>query len=261
VRLRIIIIIGIAVGAIALAGLTPAHAAETLPAPPTQPVTDRAGVLPRATVEQLDAELAQFERDTSNQIVVAIFPRLPEGAALDDYSVRVYQAWHIGQKSKDNGALLLVFTQDHLMRIATGYGLEGALPDVVAKHIIENEIAPRLRANDFGGGISAGVHAMMAATRGEYHGTGRTAAEDSAGARRSGSIAPVVFVAFFFILMLLARRRSNARYVYGRNGRMLAGPPWWGGFGGGGWNSGGSSGGSFSGGGGNTGGGGASGSW
>ncbi len=239
------------------------RAAETIPPAPRQYFNDYAGVVPAATADQLNRELDQFERDTSNQIVVAIYPHLQSDAPIDDYAVRVYQAWHIGQKGRDNGALLLIYTQDHKMRIQTGYGLEGALPDVLCSRIINDEIAPRFRAGDLSGGVVAGVHAMIAATRGEYHGTGGTVADNGGGITANGA-----GVILFFVLMLVAalgNRFSRRNYVYGRRGQSVwTSSPWWGGGGwggggGGGWSGGG--GGGFSGGGGSTGGGGASGSW
>jgi uncharacterized protein len=246
-----------------------ARAAETLPPPPPNHFNDYAHVVPSATAQQLDRELAQFERDTSNQIVVAIYPHLQSESPIEDYSVRVFQAWGIGQKGRDNGALLLIYAQDHKMHIATGYGLEGALPDAVCKRILADEVAPHLRAGDFGGGVTAGVHAMMAAARGEYRGTGRTV-HDSQSNGSGFSLLPFGVFGIFILLLIIGRNRQRGQYVYGRRGRrFVTGPPFWGGFGGdssgGGWS--GSSGsdfgggGGFSSGGGSTGGGGASGSW
>lgn len=239
-----------------------AYAAETIPPAPTRYFNDYAGVVSAATAAQLNQELDQFERDTSNQIVVAIYPHLPSDSPIDDYSVRVYQAWRIGQKGRDNGALLLIYTQDHKMRIATGYGLEGALPDITCKRILDNEIAPRLRAGDFNGGVAAGIHAMIAATRGEYKGTGHTV-DDSSGSN-TAPVGIVLFLAFIVFASVLNRIFGRS-HVYGRRGRSTwIDSPWWSGGnwgGGGGWSGGGGGGGGFSGGGGSTGGGGASGSW
>lgn len=219
----------------------------------------------RDTASALNGELAQFERDTSSQIVVAIFPRMQSDSSVEDYTVRVAQAWRVGQAERRNGAVLFVFQASRDVRIVTGYGLEGALPDALAKQIIENEIIPRFRAGDFDGGIAAGVRAMMAAVRGEYRGTGRTAAD----ANTSGSgFGAGGFIALIIVLIVLSNltRRSRRNVVYGRRGRhIMRGGPWggpWGGggFGGGGFGGGGG-GGTFSGGGGSFGGGGAGGRW
>lgn len=242
------------------------RAADSLPPPPGAFFNDFAGIVPAATATQLNQELIQFERDSSNQIVVAIYRTMPADTSISDYAVRLFQAWHIGQKGRNNGALLLVFTQSHRMWIETGYGLEGALPDALCAQIINTEIAPRFRAGDYAGGLTAGVHAMIAATRGEYKGTGRTAA-DARGNGGASNVIPLVFFGVVIFLILGSRRRSQSR-VYGRGGSTWIGPTWWGG----GWGSGGDSwgggggfggggGGGFFGGGGSTGGGGAGGSW
>lgn len=253
-----------------VAGPLANRAAEVIPPPPENHFNDYAGAVPTAVARQLDSTLTQFERDTSNQIVVAIFPRMQSDSSIDDYSVRLYQAWHIGQKGRDNGALLLIFTGSHRMRIATGYGLEGALPDALCRRILDDEIAPRFRQGNFAGGITAGVQAMMAACRGEYHGTGRTA-RDARGA--IGGINPIalLFAAFVIGSIILNWFHRNGGVTYTRRGRNTwVSSGWSGGFGGfgggGGWSGGsggsfGGGGGSFFGGGGSTGGGGASGSW
>ena len=153
------------------------------------------------------------------------------------------------------------------MYIQVGYGLEGALPDALAKQIIENEIVPRFRAGDFDGGVSAGVRAMMAAARGEYRGSGQLV-NDGRSSLGGGSM--VGWVIFAFVLLMIMSRRSRRRTIYGRGGRRTIWmDPWGGGFGGGGgWRGGGfggggggGGGGTFSGGGGSFGGGGAGGRW
>jgi uncharacterized protein len=245
---------------------TLAHAAEVLPPAPANHFNDYAGVISPAVAQRLNAELAQFERNTSSQLVVAIYPHMQSDSSIEDYTVRVFQAWQVGRKGSNNGAVLFVFTQDHRLRIATGYGLEGVLPDALCRRIIANEITPRLRAGDFDAGLTAGVHALMAAAKGEYRGTGRTVREGQA---QPGARAGVVGVVVFFIVVVLilrtvvGRGRSLLYDGMGRRGLWInpGGGNWgggnWGG-GGGGWSGGG---GSFSGGGGSTGGGGASGSW
>lgn len=255
--------------AVVLGLVTLAHAAEVIPPAPPNHFNDFAGVVPPATAQQLDRELADFERQTSNQIVVAVYRKMESPSSIDDYSVRVYQAWKIGQKGRDNGALLLVFIDDHKMRIATGYGLEGALPDATCKRILDTELTPRFRAGNFAGGLAAGVHAMMAATRGEYRGTGRTNRDAAVSGKAAAGIAQFVVVIVIALLALATRRKRGV--VYGHSGRSVVSTPWWwggpggwgGGGGGGGWSGGGGfgGGGGFSGGGGSTGGGGASGSW
>jgi uncharacterized protein len=238
------------------------RSAEVIPPAPPAYFNDYAGVTSPATARALEDELSQFERETSNQILVAVYPRMQSDSSIEDYTVRVAQAWKAGQKGRDNGAILFVFTQEHKLYIQTGYGLEGALPDAICKRIIEEEIVPRFRRGDYDGGLAAGVKAILAAARGEYRGTGKTAAENRAG--RNGGISTGFMLLLFLLLGLWSLVRSRRHVVYGRGGRsgVWGGGPWiFPGGGGGGWSGGGGGGGGFSGGGGGFGGGGAGGSW
>jgi uncharacterized protein len=235
-----------------------ARAGEVMPPSPTRYFNDYANVTRPATREQLNRALEQFEKDTSSQIVVAVFPKMQSDSSIEDYVNRMFRAWKIGQQQRNNGVLLAVFVQDRKMRIETGYGLEGAIPDAIGKRIIEEQIAPRFRSGDFDGGLAAGVNALMSAARGEYKGTGSTVATRV----KKVPVGLLIFFAFFILAILRSFRRAT---TFGRRGRSgWAGPIFWGG-GGGGWSSGGGgggwSGGGFSGGGGSSGGGGASGSW
>ncbi len=240
----------------------PVMAAEVIPPAPKQYFNDDAHVVSPTTAVELNRKLEQFERDTSSQIVVAIYPKMQSDSSIEDYTVRVAHSWGVGQKGKDNGAVLFVFVQDHKMYLQVGYGLEGALPDALAKRILENEIKPHFRKGDFDGGLWAGVTAILQATQGEYKGTGRTVA----GGSRIPPW-PIVLVIGLVVLVVIVRVLSYSAVgtVYGRGGRIMrygTGPVFWGGFGGGGGGGGGfSSGGGFSGGGGGFGGGGAGGSW
>jgi uncharacterized protein len=237
-----------------------ASAQEVIPPTPTRYFNDYAHVTQAATVERLNKKLEDFEKQTSSQILVAVYPRMQSDSALEEYTVRVFRAWGVGQKTKNNGAVLFVFTQDHKMRIAVGYGLEGAMPDALCKRIIDDEITPFFKRGDYDGGLNAGVTAMLAAAQGEYKGTGSTVA-----ASKISRAQPSHFpwqIGFFLLLLLLAMMRRRSGWGYsGLAGWMIGGGGsggWSGGGGGGGWSGGG---GGFSGGGGSTGGGGASGSW
>jgi uncharacterized protein len=233
-------------------------AADALPPAPQNFFNDYAGVTRPATREQLESSLAALDRDTSVQIVVAVFKKLPEGAALEDFTQRTAASWKVGRKKLDNGAVLFVFTEDRKMRIEVGYGLEGAIPDALAKRILAEEIRPRFQQGDFDGGITAGVNALMKAARGEYKSTGKSIA--------LGQPWPLyVFLALFLLIALSSFRRGRRGTTFSRRGRshggfwpvVVSSGGWSGG--GGGWSSGG--GGGFSGGGGDFGGGGASDSW
>src|SRR6202040_951369 len=126
---------------------------------------------------RFNEELAQFERETSDQIVVAIFPKMQSDSDIADYTQRVARAWGVGQKERRNGVVLFVFVQDRKMFIQVGYGLEGALPDLTAFDITEYEIKPHFRTNDYEGGLAAGIDSILKAVRGEYKGTGHTSGE------------------------------------------------------------------------------------
>ncbi len=233
-----------------------AWAAETIPSAPRNHFNDYAGAVTTMTQRELNALLVEHERATSSQIVVAIYPRMLSESSIEDYTVRVAQAWKVGRADRDNGAVLFAFMQDRALYLQVGYGLEGAVPDAIAKRIIEDEIVPRLRAGDVDGGFRAGVTALLAATRGEYVGTGRSVAE-RAGGRGGGMPGWLVFLLFVVIAISSFFQRKGTVYT-SRGHRSLFGPG--GGWGGGGFGSGGG-GGSFSGGGGSFGGGGAGGRW
>ena len=253
----------------------PIWAAEVIPPAPEHYFNDYANVTSPDTASRLNHELADFERQTSSQIWVAVYPKMQSDSSVDDYTVRVARAWKTGQKAKNNGAILFVFVQDHKMFIQVGYGLEGALPDIVCKQIIDNEIAPRFKRGDFNGGLSAGVAALMAAAKGEYKGTGRTVADSNVG-QQAGSIIPALVGVIFFIVVLYIIIKSiggggrgggggwgstagwliASSMMNSRNSGWGGGGGWSGGFGGGG------GGGDIAvGGGGSFGGGGAGGSW
>ena len=188
-------------------------ASEVMPPPPAHYFNDYANVVSRSAAARLDSQLESFEKSTSNQIVVAIFPKMQTDSSIEDYSQRIFTNWKVGQKGRNNGAILFVFVQEHKMRIQTGYGLEGALPDVTCKRIIEDEIAPRLRQNDYDGGLTAGVNAMMAATRGEYKPIKHNDALPD-------KLIPVFIFILFIILIVFLSKLSGGRggTVYGSSG-------------------------------------------
>lgn len=234
-----------------------AFAAEVIPPKPDRYFNDYAHIISQGTADQLNQQLAQFERDTSTQVVVAIYPKMQSDSDIADYTRRVAQSWGVGQKTTNNGVVLFVFPNDRKMFIQTGYGAEGAIPDATAFDITEYHIKPHFRNNDFDGGLTEGVTLICKALQGEYKGTGRTVQD---GRQRRGSPQiPVIFIIVF--VFLLIRFIWAARHGYKYSG---LGGPFIGGFGGGGgWSSGGGGGdsGGFSGGGGSFGGGGAGSSW
>src|SRR5436309_14268841 len=117
-----------------------ARAAEVIPPKPDRYFNDYAGVVSKEAASRFNEQLAQFERETSDQIVVALFPKMQSDSDIADYTQRVAQAWGIGQEERRNGLVLFVFIQDRKMFIQVGYGLEGALPDATAFDITESRI-------------------------------------------------------------------------------------------------------------------------
>ena len=130
-------------------------------------VTDLTGTLDAGQQVALEARLAAFERAKGSQVVVLIVPTTqPE--TIEQYGIRVADAWKIGRhRGIDDGVILLVAKDDRALRIEVGYGLEGALPDAIAKRIIEEVIVPRFRAGDWYGGISDGVERLLGVIEGE----------------------------------------------------------------------------------------------
>jgi uncharacterized protein len=229
-------------------------------------VNDYARLLSAAEQQRLEARLAERERATGAQMVIAIFPSL-EGEDEADFGIRLAERWKVGRKGPDNGLLLLVFLKERRVRIETGYGLEPVVTDAVASQIIRDTIAPRFREQRYAAGLEAAVDAVYARI-------------DTQGARsvrpppRPGlGVSPWtlgILIVFGIIGLILfrdavggGRARRRAYTAGGRRGwssPSVIVPPMWGGWGGG-RGGGGGGGGGFSPGGGSFGGGGASGSW
>lgn len=143
-----------------------AHALVDVPAL-TQPVTDLTQTLSAAEQATLNAKLEAFTRDKGSQIAVLIVPTTqPEDIA--QYSIRVAEQWKLGREKVDDGVLLLIAKNDRKMRVEVGYGLEGVIPDVYAKRIVSDVIAPYLKQGDFNGGITAGLDQIIQLINGEH---------------------------------------------------------------------------------------------
>jgi uncharacterized protein len=234
-----------------------AIAAEVIPPAPEHYFNDYAHVVNPATANQLNTQLESFERSAGSQVRVVVYPKMQSDSSIDDYTLRVARSWKIGLKGTNNGAILFVFIQDRQMFLQVGYGLEGVLPDAICKQITEYEIKPRFKTGDYGGGLTAGVNAILAATRHEYKGTGRTVFEQKQKHNGTGVAFLIIFLVIWVIGFVFARAKRGS----GRHGWVMGsgGGGWWGG---GGWGGGGGGGGGFSsGGGGSFGGGGAGSSW
>ncbi|MDP6561432.1 MAG: TPM domain-containing protein [Candidatus Peribacteraceae bacterium] len=130
-------------------------------------VTDVAGILTADQERSLEIDLQNYRGETSNEIAILLVNTL-NGEAIADVAVEVGREWGIGSKENDNGILLLIAIEDRKLFIATGYGLEGAVPDLAAKQIIDNEIVPEFKSGSYYGGITAGIAALKSQIGGEY---------------------------------------------------------------------------------------------
>src|SRR5688572_24785978 len=189
--------------------------ADTLPVPALGGrVVDQAGILDNAEESRLTTKLKGLEDQTSIQLVVVTLSSL-SGAPIEDWGLTLGRSWGIGQKGKDNGALLIVAPNDRELRIEVGYGLEGTLPDATADAIIRNVIVPRFKNGNMAGGISDGVDAIIAV----FGGTGEefTPSPREALGEKLSNLVTVLFIAFFIIMMIVSfirqhRRRGNRYY-------------------------------------------------
>jgi uncharacterized protein len=134
--------------------------------PLTGRVVDLTGTLSSGDAAALTQTLKNLEARKGSQVAVLIVPTT-DGEAIEQFSIRVAEAWKIGRKKIDDGALLVIAKNDRHLRIEVGYGLEGALTDVTAKRIIDEDITPKFKAGDFAGGVSAGINRMIRVIEGE----------------------------------------------------------------------------------------------
>jgi len=256
-----------------LIAVGPALADPKFP-PLTGRIVDEAALLSGDDKHTLEAELKALEEKSTDQLVVYTTRSL-QGYPIEDFGYRLGRAWAIGQKDKNNGAILIVAPSDRKVRIEVGRGLEPQLTDLMTKLIIENAILPAFRRNDFAGGIKAGVRDIRDVLLGDAEAVKERA---RGGAKRSpagSSNFPLLILALFIFIAVVmvamqARQTANlspaARAAAARRRAASSAAPWssggWGGssgsWGGGSFDGGG---GGFSGGGGDFGGGGSSGSW
>ena len=251
--------------------VVPAAAALRIPPPPDRRLNDYAGALAPADRARLEPALIAREATSRNQVVVAIFRSL-QGESLEDFSIRLAQAWRIGQKGLDNGVIFLIFLDDRRTRLEVGYGLASQLTDAVSSSILRDVVAPRFREGRLADGIGAGLDAIDRAIAGTYQrppGPNRGQPTHGFGWRE---VLGLLFVGLLIVVFIQNRMQQASLRRRGWTGgsRGWGGPfiggglgGLGGGWGGGGWGGGGgSSGGGFGGGGGGSfGGGGSSGSW
>jgi uncharacterized protein len=246
---------------------------QDIPQRPTPPrlVNDFTGTLSEQQSDNLERKLVTFFDTTGNQITIVIVPSL-NGYDKSEYAYAIGEKWGVGKKEFDNGVVVLVKPKTTSERgeafIATGYGLEGAIPDAISKRIVEQEMIPRFKQNDYYGGLNAATNVLMALAAGEYS---ANQYKESSGKNDLGFLVPIIVM---IIIILMMRKNRNDHFTTG-SGRKGSSLPFWtamwlgstmggssgsswggssGGFGGGGGGFGGFGGGSF-------GGGGAGGSW
>ena len=227
-------------------------------------VNDYANVLTPDQKQALENKLVALDDSTSTQISVVIVPTVGS-YSISDYNVELGRAWGVGGKQNNNGVVLLIAKEDRKLDITVGYGLEGALPDVTSKSIIDDVIVPNFKGNDYYRGIDQGTDAIIAAVKGEYN----TPRAKSGKGNSSGKIIFIVILVLFLLLSSGGGNSKGGSFMSRRGampfilGSLLgSGGRGGGGFGGGGGGFGGGGGGGFGGfGGGSFGGGGSSGSW
>ena len=176
-------------------------------------MNDLAGVFTSDRARALEGRLRAVEEETSHQIVVLTVPSLA-GEAIEQFSFRVAESWALGHEGIDNGMLVVVSPTDRRAHIEVGYGLEGAVPDVVAARVLRERMVPRFRQGDTAGGIEAGVDALAAATRGEVV----AAPAGRRGARRGDTFQTVVMLSGVLGALVGWPLRSARR---GRSGQLL----------------------------------------
>ncbi len=245
---------------------------QDIPERPNPPrlVNDFAGVLSSGQKQAIEEDLVNFYNQTSTQITVVVTPDLG-GTSIDDFSFKLGEKWGVGHKGRNNGIVMVIKPKSKEAKgeafVATGYGLEGAVPDVVARRIVDHDMIPHFRSNDYSAGIGAGIATLKQLTQGEFTAEGYLKRTNSNAEEVGGGIGIIIILVIVFLISKVGSTRKAsighdlpfwvALSMLGSVGRSNRGH--WDGFSGG---SGGLGGGGFSGfGGGSFGGGGSGGSW
>jgi uncharacterized protein len=199
----------VAAGAILLlAGLPPASGEVAVP-PLRAHVTDLTGTLSAQQIQDLDSRLREFERRKGSQIAVLMLPSTqPE--TIEEYSIRLAESWKIGRARVDDGVILVVAKNDRKLRVEVGRGLEGAIPDAIAKRVVSDVITPHFRSGDFYGGIAAGTGALMKLIEGEG------LPEPQRGVTVNGVHHAVDFQTIFWLFVALVLTHALIQRLFGR---------------------------------------------
>jgi uncharacterized protein len=228
-------------------------------------VNDQATLLSPSEAQSLEKKLEAHEKTTGQQFALLTVKSL-DGDVIEDFAVRVFEAWKLGKKGKDDGLLLVVALDDRKMKIEVGYGLEGVITDAVASRVIRGTLAPAFKSQQYGAGIERAFDALMARAGGDPSAAPQPAQETRPAPPRFGQWIGFIFLFLLVPFLHFANRGSRfggrrgpfgGGFYGGGIGGFGSGYRGGGGFGGGGFGGGGG----FSGGGGSSGGGGASGGW
>ena len=248
---------------------------QDFPAKSATIVTDYTNTLSAGDKQRLEDKLVAFDDSSSTQIAIVLIKSVGD-YDINEYGAELGHKWGIGQKGKNNGLLILAAIDDRKVTIQTGYGLEGAVPDVITHQIIENDIKPHFKQGDYYGGLDSATTDIIKYTKGEYKADARPANNSNNDGSGAGGIIIVIIIVIVILVAIFRNRGGGGGHIIG--GRGGASPFWWflagdmlgssgrggggwGGFSGGGDSSGGGGGGFGGFGGGDFGGGSSSGSW
>lgn len=245
--------------------LSAAGFAQDFPEKPNKLVNDYTGTLSAEQIQHLEQKLVAFDDSTSIQVAIAILKSVGE-YDINEYALELGRKWGVGTKGKDNGVMIVVALGDRKISIQTGYGVEGVLPDMYTRRIIDNDIKPHFKAGNYYEGLDAGTNAIISVTKGEYKNDKPKVAKRNG---KGGSAIFIVLIIVVVVIILLKRGGGSGGGGQIIGGRGVADALFWSmllgsgrSSGGGGWGGGSSGSGGFGGfGGGSFGGGGSSGSW
>lgn len=183
-------------------------AADDFPQRPTTIVTDYAGVLSPEQRSSLETKLVAFDDSTSTQVAIVLM-RSIGGYDIADYSVQLFNRWKIGNQEKNNGVLILAAIEDRKVFITTGFGIEGALPDALCKRIVERDIVPRFKTQDYFGGLDAASSSIIGLVKGEFK------ADDFYRKRvpRAGGGFFLLIILLILAILFYSKSRQASRYA------------------------------------------------
>ncbi|MBP7164530.1 MAG: TPM domain-containing protein [Firmicutes bacterium] len=207
---RFVALAAVMMSLLAVAALAyPAYAKTALPArpEPARLMTDLAGMLARSAADEIESQLVSLWQDTGVQLAVVTVPDLG-GDDIEDYSVRLFEAWGIGEAGKDNGLLLLIAAEEREMKFETGYGLEGELPDAFLGKVIDQALVPKFRAGNQAAGIEASIKMISDRLKGRAgEGPGSDKSSDSVGE----AAGVIVFLIIVMVIIAISSRRRGPR--------------------------------------------------